>query len=160
AAWRLAEGAPHPLERAGIRVEDNDAVIAVTVGYEQFVGRRMDPGVGGAVYIDRVGIALALVAFADLQHEFAIGRELQLRVIGDRLESGEARGRTIVPAHPHEALVVDMDAVLALGPVIPAARPAPSLDEVAGGIEHHDRRCRLPGVFGLERSRTVQEPGL
>src|SRR5215831_11369637 len=66
AAWRLAKGAPHPLERAGVRVEDDDAVIAVTVGYEQFVGWRMDQGVGGAVHIDRVGIALALVAFADL----------------------------------------------------------------------------------------------
>src|SRR5262245_51904318 len=153
AAWRLAKGAPHPLERAGVRVEDDDAVIAVTVGYEQFVGRRMDPGVGGAVHIDRVGIAPALVAFADLQHEFAVGRELQVRVIGDRLEPGEARGRTIVPAQPHKALVVDMHAVLALGPVIPAARPTPSLDEVAGGIEHDDRGRRLPGVFGLERAR-------
>src|SRR5262249_30398946 len=120
----------------------------------------MDPGVGGAVYIDRVGIPLAWVAFADLQHEFAIGRELQVRVMGDRLEPGEAGGRTIVPAHPHEALVVDMDAVLALGPVISAARPAPSLDEVAGGIEHDNRGRRLPGVFGLERARTVQQPDI
>src|SRR5207237_10147517 len=68
AAWRLAKGAPHPLERAGVRVEDDDAVIAVTVGYEQFVGWRMDPGVGGAVHIDRVGIALAVVAFTDRTH--------------------------------------------------------------------------------------------
>jgi hypothetical protein len=57
----------------------------------------------------------ALVAFADLQHEFAVGRELQVSVIGDRFEPGEARGRTIVSAQPHKALVVDMDAVLALG---------------------------------------------
>src|SRR4029077_20617689 len=68
--------------------------------------------------------------------------------------------RTIVPAQPHKALVVDMDAVLALGPVISAARPAPSLDEVAGGIKHDDRGRRLPGVFRLERARTVQEPNI
>src|SRR5262249_23563978 len=61
---------------------------------------------------------------------------------------------------PHEALMVDMDAVLALGPVISAARPAPSLDEVAGSIEHDDRGRSLPGVFGLERARTVQEPDI
>jgi len=39
----VAEGAPHPLERAGIRIEDDDTVIAVTVGHERFVGLRMDP---------------------------------------------------------------------------------------------------------------------
>src|SRR5262249_53850994 len=160
AAWRLANGAPHPLERAGVRVEDDDAVIAVTVGYEQFVGWRMDPGVGRAVHIDHVGIALALVAFADLQHEFAVGRELQIRGIRDRPEPGEARGRTIVPAQPHKTLVVDIDAVLALGPVISAPRPAPGLYEVAGGIEHDDRGRRLSGVFGLERTRTVEEPDI
>src|SRR5262249_44088413 len=107
AAWRLAKGTPHPLERAGVRVEDDDAVIAVTVRYEQLVGWRMDPGIGRAVHIDHVGIALALVAFADLQHEFAVGRELQIRVIAARLEPAEAGGRKIVPAQPKKPLVVD-----------------------------------------------------
>src|SRR5262249_57877452 len=129
AAWRLAKGAPHPLERPSVRVEDDDAVIAVTIRYEQFVGWRMHPGVGGAMHIDRVSIALALVAFANLQHESAVARELQVRVIGDGFEPSEPRGWAIVPAHPDKALVVDMDAVFALGPVISACLPAPSLDE-------------------------------
>src|SRR5262249_51892657 len=79
-------------------------------------------------------------------------------VIRDRLEPGEAGRRTIVSSDPHEALMVDMDAVLALGPVISAARATPSLDEVARRIEYHDRRRSLGGVFGLECPRTVQEP--
>src|SRR5262249_9720722 len=133
---------------------------AVTVRYEQFVGWRMDPGVSGAIHIDRVSIAFALVAFANLQHEFAVARELQVRVIGDGFEPSESRGWAIVLAHPDKALVVDMDAVFALGPVISACRPAPSLDEVVGGIEHDNRGRRLPGVFGLERARRVQEPDI
>ena len=39
----VGEGAPHPLERASIRIEDHDTVIAVTVCHERFVGLRMDP---------------------------------------------------------------------------------------------------------------------
>src|SRR6202140_797109 len=44
----VAECAPHPLELASVRVEDNDAVIAVAVGHEQFVGRLIDPPIGRA----------------------------------------------------------------------------------------------------------------
>jgi hypothetical protein len=41
----VAECAPHPLERAGVGVEHDHAVIAVAVGDEQLVGRRMHPDV-------------------------------------------------------------------------------------------------------------------
>src|SRR6516225_10975821 len=160
AARPLAEGAPHPLERAGVRIEDDNTMIAVTVRHEQFIGRCMHPGVRGAVHVDRVSIALALVASADLQHELSVGRELQVCIIGNRLEPGQAGGRTIVSADPHEALMVDIDAMLALGPVISAPRAAPGLHEVASRIEHDDRGRSLSGVFGLERARTVQEPDI
>src|SRR5262245_35785999 len=53
-----------------------------------------------------------------------------------------------------------MDAVLALGPVVSAPRPAPGLHEVARRIEHDDRGRSLSGVFGLERARAVQEPDI
>ena len=72
----VGEGAPHPLERAAVRVEDDDTVIAVTVGHEHFVGLRMDPYVRRTVHILRVGIALTLVAATNLQHELAVLREL------------------------------------------------------------------------------------
>ena len=156
AAGRLAEGAPGPLERAGVGVEHDDAVIAVAVGDEQLVGARQHPRVRGAMHVRGVGVALALVALADLQDELAVERELQERVVGHRLQAGDAGGRAVVAADPDEALVVDVDAVLALGPFEAVARAAPGLDEIAGGVEHHDRRRGLGGILGLQRARTVQ----
>ena len=32
--WFVGESAPHPLERAAIRIEDSNTVIAVTVSHE------------------------------------------------------------------------------------------------------------------------------
>src|SRR5262249_3290498 len=118
----------------------------------------MHPGIRGAVHVDRVSIALALVASADLQHELSVGRELQICIIGNRLEAGQAGGRTIVSADPHEALVVDMNTVLALGPVVSVPGAAPSLHEVARRIEHDNRGRSLSGIFWLERTRAVQKP--
>ncbi len=72
----VAECAPHPLELATIRIEDGDAVIAVTVGHEQFVSRRINPFIRRPVQIPRVGVALALIAAANLHNKLAILREL------------------------------------------------------------------------------------
>ena len=154
----VAECAPHALERAGIRIEDGDAMIAVTVGHEQFVRRRMDPDVRGPMQIRRVGIALALVAVTDLHDELAVLRELQKLVVGNGLESGQAIRGTRVSAEPDEALVVDMDAMLAFRPFIAVAGPTPGLDVIARGIEHDHRRRGHRGVFRLKRPRTMQHP--
>ena len=154
----VGECAPHPLERAGVRVEHRHAVIAVTVGHEQLVGLRMHPHVRRPVDILCVSIALALVAVADLHDELAVLRELQHLVIGHRLEPRQSVGGTIVPAHPHEALVVEMDPVLAFGPFIAVARSAPGLDETACRVEHHHRRRGHRGFVRLERSRPMQKP--
>ena len=70
--WAVGERAPHPLERSGVRVEHDDAVIAVSVGDEHLVGRGMHPCVGGAMQIPRVGVPLALVAVPDLQDQLAV----------------------------------------------------------------------------------------
>ena len=83
------------------------------------------------MHILRVGIALALVAAANLHHELAVRRELQQLVIRNRLESGQLELGAIVPAQSHETLVVDMDAVLLFDPFVSAARPALGLDEIA-----------------------------
>ena len=58
---RVAERAPHPLERAGVGVEHDDAAVAVAVGDEHLVGLRVDEGVGRLVDALRVGVAPALV---------------------------------------------------------------------------------------------------
>ena len=68
----FGECAPHPLERSGVGIEHDDAVVAVPVGDEHLVGRRMDPGVGGAMQVPRIGVSLALVALPDLQDQLAV----------------------------------------------------------------------------------------
>ena len=68
----VGKRAPHPFECAGIRIEDDDPVIAVAIRHERFVGLWMDPYVRRAVHVLCVGVALALVAATDLQHELAV----------------------------------------------------------------------------------------
>src|SRR6516165_5306941 len=156
----LAEGTPHALERAGVGVEHNDAMVAIAVGDIELVALRVYPHVCRPVQVCGVGIALALVAVADLHDELAVLGELQELIVGYRLEARQAVGRAAVAADPDEALVVDMNAVLALRPFVAGAVAAPGLDVVAGLVEHHDGwRChREVGV--LEGARTVQEPDI
>src|SRR5207302_885831 len=125
--WLLAECAPHPLEFATVCIKNRDAVISVTVGHEQFVGLRIDPFIRRPMQILRVGIALTLIAMANLHDELAVLRKLQELVIGNRLESWQAIGGARISADPDEALVVDMDAVLTLGPFVAVAVAAPGL---------------------------------
>src|SRR6266446_30670 len=132
----------------------------VAVGYEQLVGRRIDLLVGRTMKVRRVGIAFALVAVANLHDELAVLGELQQLVIGHRLETLEVVAGAIVAAEPHEALIVDIDAMLALGPFIALALAAPSLDEIAVNVEHHHGRRRLLEVLALERARPVDEPDI
>jgi hypothetical protein len=73
-------------------------MIAVTVGHERFVGLLMHPYIRRAVHVLGVGIALALVAAADLQHELAVLGELQQLVIGNQLEAGKLKAWAIVSA--------------------------------------------------------------
>src|SRR4030095_12448976 len=118
------------------------------------------PYVRRTVPILRVAVALALDAAADLHHQLTVLRELQQLVIRNRLEAGRLHPGAIVSAQPHEALVVDVDAVLSFDPFITAARPTPGLDEIASRIEHDDRRRSHRGLIGLERPRTVQDPSI
>jgi hypothetical protein len=97
-------------------------------------------------------------AAAKLHDQPAVLRELQHLVIGHGLEPRQSVGGAIVATHPHEALVVEMDPVLAFGPFIAVARSAPGLDETASRVEHHHRRRGHRGFFGLERSRPMQKP--
>ena len=128
---RVAEGSPHPLEGAGLGVEHGDAAVAVAVGHEQLVGRRMDLLVRGSVDVHRVGVALAPVPAADLHDERAVLRELHQLVVVDGRDPGHAVGGAVVAAQPDEALVVDVEAVLPLRPLVAVARTAPCPDEVA-----------------------------
>src|SRR5262245_57270114 len=68
--------APHMRLNAP-RSVSNTAVIAVAVGDEYLVGAGSHPRVRCAVHVRCIGIALALVTLADLQHEFAVEREFE-----------------------------------------------------------------------------------
>ena len=143
---RLAVGAPHPLDLAAVEVDNGDALVQVTVGDVAFVGLRIDEDLRDAaevVHVEAVRAVdrlvggrrrvLARAGLAVLRHELAVARELQ-----------DVRVGLAVAADPHEALVIDDDAVVALGPRIRRAgdRAAPSADVVAGRVELHDRRRR------------------
>src|SRR5215467_6482309 len=103
----VAVCAPVALVRAALAVEYDHTAIGVAVGGEDFLGRHIDSNVGGrAEPISRVAVA-ALARLADLQHEFAVHRELeQLAVLA------------AVAGEPDELIAVDENAVLALGPLI------------------------------------------
>jgi len=73
----VGKSTPHAFKRAGVRVEDNNSVIAVTVGDECFIGLWMDPDIRGAMNVFCVSISFALIARADLQNELTVGCEFQ-----------------------------------------------------------------------------------
>ena len=152
---RVAEGAPHALERAGVGVEHDDPAIAVAVGHEQLVGLRIDEGVGRLVDAARVGVAAALVGPADLQQELPVLAELHEHVVGP-LRQRVGRG-ALPPIHTLP-LVVHVHAVLAVGPVEARRRAAPGAQELAIGVELEQRRRRLRPLRLGHGPRPVQHP--
>jgi len=87
---------------------------------------------------------------ADLHQEFSVLGEFQdLRVLG------------AVTADPHVALVVDVDAVIGLGPLVALSRATPGFDEISGRIEreHRRRSAATLAYLELERLFVVGERG-
>ena len=121
-------------------------MIEIAVGDVDFVGLRIDFGIGRLAQAGEV-IAVGLVALlADLQHEFAVARELEILAVF-----------VAVAADPDEALVVDTDAVFVLRPVVALARAAPGPRKLAVLIELHDGGSRRTAPAGrrIERSRLL-----
>src|SRR5262249_26022619 len=140
----MAVRAPVPLVLTRLRVVDDDAVVAVAVGYIDFVGYFVDEGFRRQPQVLGVVAALALSRFADLHQKLAVVRELQdHRVVEIALDAagltlvehvaaGDAalsaagaaasrRRAAAVAADPDIAFVVDRHAVVRLGPVIARA---------------------------------------
>src|SRR6185437_2391884 len=116
----LAVGAPVPLIRARVGIEDDDAVIAVAVRDVDFIGGGIDLGVGRTAELRRVVAGGLRAGLADLQDDLSVRPEFQhLPVI------------LAVAADPNESLRVDADAVLILKPVVALSRAAPGLEQIA-----------------------------
>src|SRR5665213_179533 len=114
---------------AGIGIDDQDAAIAITVGDIETIGLGIDHHVGRLVQHRRaVHAAVFIVAVgsagraADPHLEIAVHVELQDEAVaaglvgGPRNFLGAGFGRGGIAGDPHIVLLVDVDAVFAVGP--------------------------------------------
>src|SRR5687767_6028676 len=95
-----------------VRIEHDDATIAVAVGYVHFVGREIDFGFGGAIQVCRITVAFTLSFTPHLQQELSLACELQHLM-------------SLVRRQPHVVFAVDGDAVHRRGPLVSGTRTAP-----------------------------------
>src|SRR5216683_4174415 len=134
----LTIGAPVALVLSGFRVIDDDAVIAVAIGYIQLVGSVVDKQFRRSLQVFGVVAALALARVADLHEEFAALSEFQDHVVMVAL----GIRATAVAADPHVAFVIYGDAMVRIRPIVTSARATPVPDEVAFFIELKNGRSR------------------
>ncbi len=151
----LAVGAPMTLVLSGLRVVDDHAVIAISVGNIEFVGSVIDEQFRRAFQIASVIAAFAFVGMTDLHQELAVLREFQNLVV--------VKARVVltlaVSADPNISLVVYGDAVVRVGPIIALAWATPVADEVALLVELQDRRGGNAALRGRGLSGRVDFHG-
>jgi hypothetical protein len=126
---------------AGVGIKHDDAMIAVTVGNEDFIGRWVDFRIGRPAQAARIGAACLRSGFADLQHELSVLSEFQ-----------DVTVVVAIAADPDEAFGIDIDAVLVFEPVVALAWPTPGLEQIAVRIELHHWRGRH-AAFGAWRGK-------
>src|SRR5262245_16534837 len=126
----LAVGAPVPLVHARVGVEHDHAVVAIAVRHVDFVDRCIDPDVGRHAELACLLVAFARSVLADLHNELAVARGLDDEAVV-----------AMVAAEP-DKIARDADAVRPLRHLEGGARTAPSLHDVAVGIEFDYRRGR------------------
>ena len=127
---------------AAVRIDDDDAPIAVSVRDVGFIRPGIDEHVRRPPEVLLVVAATLLPRPANLKNELAGRRELQdLAVL------------VVVAADPDVALVVDAEAVFPKRPVITLARPAPRIHECAvrAELEHGRRRDAACAERGIQR---------
>ena len=155
---RVAERAPHPLERAGVGVEHDDAAVAVAVGDERLVGLRPHEDVGRLVDGLRVGVALADAS----GRRSAAGTSPCCRTSAAcrRRDCAATVRRRGAAADPDVVLVVDGDAVLAVRPVVARARVRPTRSRISPSASNSSTggaacsRCASGIVFGRCSTQT------
>ena len=154
----LAVRAPMPFVLASRGVVHHHTLVDVAVGDEDLVGLRVDVEVRRPAEV--IGIVAPLVdaRLTDGEHVLAVLRELH-------------HVHAVARAHPHEAVVVDVDAVLLVEPRVAVTGwgPAPGAQHLALRVEFQHRRRgnaavgdrRLDGCPDLLRSearRHVDHP--
>ena len=141
-----------PLVGEGVRIKDDDAMVAVAIGDIEFIGAGIDPEIGGLAKLPRVLIALAWAGLAELFDELSIARELQQKTV------------VLVVAAEQHGVADDAYAMLLLWPFITRAFTAPGLNDIAFLIElDHGRRrdaarrlCRLLRCGGFEAGQAAR----
>src|SRR5262245_33989309 len=152
----VAVCAPVAFELSGVGVDDRDALVQVAVGEIRLVLFGVDEDLRDAaerhlivaaadvrrltVFVQRT---LAGIGVADLEQELAALRELE-----------HLRVAFAVAADPHVAFVIDGDAVIGRGPLVPFSWSAPMSNQRPLGIELEDRwrsGTALVGKMRLER---------
>src|SRR6185295_17861332 len=135
-----AVGGPVALVVAGLDIEHNNAPVEIAVGHVELAGGLVRHHVGRASELGLAVGAAGGTGLANLLQELAVGRELEDLVVV-----------LAVAGKPDVALLVDVDAVLALGPFVASAWAAPALEQPAVGRELQDRR-RRDAAAGLGRA--------
>src|SRR3984893_18548962 len=103
-------GTPMPFVSAGIRVEYDDTVIEISIGYVDFVCFQIDFRICWTAKTSNVIGVCLLSRLADCHQKFPSSLELQILAI-----------TITVAANPNESRCIDSDAVLVLRPVIALA---------------------------------------
>ena len=139
-----------PLVGAGVRIEDDHAMVDVAIGNKQLVRVVIHDHVRGAAEIRGVVAALALSLPPDLHQELSGSCELQNLCV-----------LVAAAAEPDIVSIVYMNAVLELRPLVPGCWTAPKRDEGSLCVEFKDGRRGLPDrscLVRLQRRWTMRDP--
>src|SRR5580698_7024261 len=79
--WLIAEGAPHSLKRARVRIENDDTRVSVAVGDEEFIGLGIHELICWPIEVLSVAVSLALPAVPDLHQELSVRCEFENLVV-------------------------------------------------------------------------------
>ena len=143
----VAVGTPVSLVGAGRGIEDDDAAVAVAVGDEQLVGPGVDGESRGPAQLRGVAAVFEAVRYdlPDLLQKFPVLAEFQ-----------DVAVAVTVPGQPHVVLLVNVDAVLAVGGAMIAV--AAHLGAAAGAVRvRRPRRPRAVEPVVLTRRRRPAE---
>src|SRR5437764_14897380 len=105
---------PVPLVLAGVRVEDDDAPVAVSVADVDLIGGDVFPDLCRLPEVLDVVAAVVDAVLADLEQKLAGGVELQ-----------HLRVAWTIAGQPDVAAMIDGDAMVAVRPVVALTRTSP-----------------------------------